>query len=281
MKIPALSVTVILMIHNVLINVWKMVVSSRPDTAHCQQEQIMSHKINTRATISREVALRIALAVRSLPDTDTARILNVLDDVTGSPPTLKKLATLTVKILKAAADGEFANIDPDVIRETLAFLTGEKGVDEKYALPEIKQYKEGDMADSIRVACASNNAEELDGHFGSCSRFLVYQVSAKEIRLIDSRNTNGPVERDDKNAYRASLIEDCQLLFVASIGGPAAAKVVKAGVHPVKYSDGGSVRERIVALQKIIMVAPPPWLAKVMGHDEKSRVRFERSVAEA
>jgi hypothetical protein len=34
--------------------------------------------------------------------------------------------------------------------------------------------------DSIRIACASNRGERLDGHFGSCARFLIYQVSATD-----------------------------------------------------------------------------------------------------
>ena len=130
---------------------------------------------------------------------------------------------------------------------------------------------------SIRVACASSTGEELDGHFGSCPRFLVYQVDAVEIRLIDVRATDGPDARDDKNAYRASLISDCQVLFVASIGGPAAAKVIKIGVYPIKHLTGGNARERVAALQTVLATAPPPWLAKVMGQDEESRVRFERS----
>ena len=37
---------------------------------------------------------------------------------------------------------------------------------------------------------------------------------------------------------------------------------------------------RIAELQKVITDAPPPWLAKVMGHDEESRIRFERSEME-
>ena len=123
--------------------------------------------------------------------------------------------------------------------------------------------------------------EELDGHFGSCARFLIYQLSASELRLIDIRSANGPESRDDKNAFRANLINDCQVLFVASIGGPAAAKVVRAGVHPIKYPAAGSARERMESLQKVIQDSPPPWLAKVMGHDEESRIRFERSAADA
>jgi nitrogen fixation protein NifX len=240
----------------------------------------MSNKSVSGAPISKDVALRIALAARALPDTEPARIIKVLEDTVGLPPTPSKLSKLTVKSLKAAADGELSSIDTNAIKEALAYLKGDKGVDEKDDAPQVEAYQEEDIPDSIRVACASNKAEELDGHFGSCARFLIYQVSATEIRLIDARSTNGPDARDDKNAFRADLIKDCQVLFVASIGGPAAAKVVKAGVHPIKYPNGGSARERIVALQKVIVDAPPPWLAKAMGHDDESRVRFERTAAE-
>ena len=134
---------------------------------------------------------------------------------------------------------------------------------------------ESAMPGAIRVACASNNDEQLDGHFGSCSRFLVYQVDETGFRLIDTRDTNDPEARADKNAYRAGLIKDCQVLFVASIGGPAAARVVKAGVHPIKYPGGGSIRDRLSLLQQVIAGSPPPWLAKVMGHAAQDRVRFK------
>ena len=232
------------------------------------------------ASISRDFALRIALAARVLPDTEPARLLKVLAACTELPPNAKKLSDLTVKIFKLAADGEFSDVDNALIKEALAYLKGEKGIEGGNNMPEVQAYKEGDIAGSIRVAFASNNSEELDGHFGSCARFLIYQINAEEARLIDLRSTSMPEGNEDKNAYRASLIKDCHVMFVISIGGPAAAKVVRAGVHPVKYPAGGSVQERIAELQKVIVDAPPPWLAKAMGQDEESRVRFERSAAE-
>jgi nitrogen fixation protein NifX len=144
----------------------------------------------------------------------------------------------------------------------------------------VESYAEGDMPGSIRVACASSRGELLDGHFGSAGRFLVYQVSSDEDRLIDVRVPDD-ASADDKNSYRARLIRDCQVLYVASIGGPAAAKVVKAGIHPIKDPQGGPARERIAALREVLAMKPPPWLAKVMGHSVEERVRFERQADEA
>lgn len=235
---------------------------------------------NSQAPISRDVALRVALASRVLPDVNATQVLNILGRAIGLPPTPRKLSKLTIKALRSAAEGDFDQFEISLLEEVLAFLKGDKGVDQKADSPEVEAYNDGDIKDSIRVAFASNGGEELNGHFGSCKFFLVYQINAEEQRLISVRKTDGPEARDDKNVYRAGLIDDCQVLFVASIGGPAAAKVVKAGIFPMKYPAGGSCRERIADLQKVIVDAPPPWLAKAMGRDQESRVRFEHNVAE-
>jgi nitrogen fixation protein NifX len=229
----------------------------------------------SNATLSKEIALRIGLAARELPDTDAKRLFGVLADAVGLPPTGKSLSTLTVKAFKAAADGEFADVDSGAVKAALAYLKGEQGV-EADPLPSIVAYSEGDMPGSIRVACASNKAEKLDGHFGSCQRFLIYQVSQEELRLVDIRPVDESQSDGDKNGYRASLIDDCQLLFVGSIGGPAAAKVVRAGVHPIKKPDGGLARDELAALQPRIGPDAPPWLAKVMGQAPEQRIRFEQ-----
>jgi nitrogen fixation protein NifX len=234
----------------------------------------------TNPALSDDIALRIGLAARALPDTDPARLLRVLADAVGLPPTAAMLDSLTVKALKAAADGELADIDAGPLKAALALLKGQ-GIDDIEPAPEPEAYSDGEMPDSIRVACASNGGELLDGHFGSCRRFLVYQVSAKQARLIDCRDIDDSLAEDDKNSYRASLIADCQVLYVASIGGPAAAKVVKQDIHPIKFPDGGSARAHIIELQGVLADKTPPWLAKIMGHAPDARVRFERAQDEA
>ena len=66
------------------------------------------------------------------------------------------------------------------------------------------------------------------------------------------------------------MIDDCQLLFVGSIGGPAAAKVVRASIHPIKKPQAGTISDEIVSLQSVIGDDASPWLAKVMGQEPEA-----------
>jgi nitrogen fixation protein NifX len=129
------------------------------------------------------------------------------------------------------------------------------------------------MPQSVRLAVASNTSENLDGHFGSAKRFLIYQVSQTEIRLIEIRDPQACEDAEDPNSARAQMLADCQLLYVQSIGGPAAAKVIRAGIHPVKFPLGGSVLASIERLQQTLQ-APPPWLARIMGITPHALARF-------
>ncbi len=228
----------------------------------------------TQAGISDDIALRIALAALALPDIGVAGLIKALDAAVGLPPTANKLSALKVKTLRECLGDELLDVDSGALKHAVAILKGEAETDTDPA-PPVESYSHGDMPVSIRVACASNKAEWLDGHFGSARRFLVYQVSAKENRLIDVRVPDD-TGAEDKNACRADLIADCQLLYVASIGGPAAAKVVKVDVHPIKDPDGGPARERMRALQRVLAGKAPPWLAKVMGQTAVERIRFQR-----
>ena len=129
------------------------------------------------------------------------------------------------------------------------------------SLPATEAYAEGDLPRSIRVAIASNHDEMLDGHFGSCERFLIYQVSPDAARLIAVRDALQTFHAEDRNAARAALVADCQILYLQSIGGPAAAKVVRAGVHPVKQPRGARQEKCWLASRNISGRRRRGWLA--------------------
>jgi len=233
--------------------------------------------------LSRELALRIGLAARALPDTTIQRLMTVLTDALGLPITEEKLSTLNLKTLKTAYDGEFSEVDEPLLKKAVHALKHlPSAAVSDSGLPTISPYNEGDIPNSIRIACASNDGKNVDGHFGSCNQFMVYQVSATEARLIAIRDTTqaGLVE-DDKNRFRAELIRDCQVLYLVSVGGPAAAKIIKLGIHPIKLTDVMSLADVLAELQSVLAGTPPPWLAKVMGLTEEQRVRFAREEDEA
>ena len=230
---------------------------------------------------SREAALRIALAARTLNGLDVRALVGALIEKLDSPLTEKKLGTLTVDDLRVILAGDFAEqgchvgVDADTLKEAVRLLWGQ-GV-ENSDFPAVDAYTEGEMPGSLRVAFAANRGENLDGHFGSCERFLIYQVGVEAIKLIAVRSTVEADAEEDKNAARSALINDCQIVYVQSIGGPAAAKVVRADVHPIKKPAGGKAREVLVELQGRL-ASPPPWLAQIMGVPSASLARFEEAI---
>jgi nitrogen fixation protein NifX len=222
--------------------------------------------------LSRELALRIGLAARALPDTTIQRLMTVLTAELGLPLTEDKLATLNLKTLKAAGDGEFSEVEEPLLKKAVHALKHPASGSGDSSLPVIQSYNEGEMSGSIRIACASDDLQKVDGHFGSCKQFMIYQVSASEARLIDVRDTAQFSEfEEDKNIFRSELIQDCQVLYLVSVGGPAAAKIVKLGIHPIKLPAVISIAEVLAELQRVLAAKPPPWLAKVMGINPEAR----------
>lgn len=233
------------------------------------------------ASITREAALRVALAARELGGLSAKELVSALVERLDLPLTEAKLASVTVADLQIILQGDDvveAGPPKEQLKQAVRLLWGEGVIHSDQ--PAVAAYNEGDMPGSIRVACASNKDELLDGHFGSCERFLVYQVSPGEARLIAIRPTEEADQAEDKNASRAALIGDCQVVYVQSIGGPATAKVVRAGIHPVKVTASGKAGDTLVQLQQALQ-SPPPWLARIMGVEAGSLSRFAASVEES
>lgn len=226
---------------------------------------------------SREAALRIALSARALNGLDVRALVGALVGKLQAPLTESKLATLTVEDLRQLLAGDFAEqgchvgVGDEQLKAAVRLLWGQGIADDDF--PAVEADADGDAAGTLRVAVAANRGENVDGHFGSCDRFLIYRVGAGEIRLIGVRSTVEADAAEDRNAARAALIGDCQIAYVQSIGGPAAAKAVRAGVHPVKLAGGGSARAALAELQQRLS-APPPWLARIIGVPAASLARF-------
>lgn len=133
----------------------------------------------------------------------------------------------------------------------------------------------------LRIAIATQDMESLNAHFGSARRFAIYDVTAQAHRFIEAVAFEDVTEQagkhndiDDKITPKVEALTGCALLFVLAIGGPAAAKVVRAGVHPVKLKDPEPITAIIERVQGMLAGNPPPWLRKILGRDEPRGLSF-------
>ncbi len=232
----------------------------------------------TTPPITREAALRVALAARAMPKVTLPSLIDLLQRRLGDTIDEENLRQVTVTMLKTGfasadgeEDGEDIGIGLEAMKLAVRIMWGETQGDD--SLPKIEACAEGDMPGSVRIAIASDQGDTLSGHFGSCLRFLVYQVSPTEIRLVDIRDTMDAEFAEDKNLWRAKLIGDCHVCYVVSIGGPAAAKVIRADIYPIKIPDGGPAEEILKQFQVAMVESPPPWLLKILGVAAEKRLK--------
>ena len=61
-------------------------------------------------------------------------------------------------------------------------------------------------------------------------------------------------------------------MFVQSIGGPAAAKVIRADIYPIKILDVTEAVDQLNEFQKVFVA--PLWFAKALGRPVEERGRF-------
>ncbi|WP_444667100.1 nitrogen fixation protein NifX [Cereibacter changlensis] len=128
-----------------------------------------------------------------------------------------------------------------------------------------------DPADTpLKIAIATNDLETLNAHFGSARSFAIWEVSAGAARFVEAIGFEATAQSgkhddlDDKITPKVAALEGCALLFVLAIGGPAAAKVVRAGVHPIKRKDPESIASVVEQVQVMLRGNPPPFLRKAL-----------------
>ncbi|MFM2484279.1 NifB/NifX family molybdenum-iron cluster-binding protein [Celerinatantimonas yamalensis] len=120
-------------------------------------------------------------------------------------------------------------------------------------------------AQTLRCALASLDGETINGHFSRCPLISVYDVSSSSVEIVALRQMPEAHGADDHGA-RVNALNDCQLLFVAAIGGPAAARVIRADIYPMKVAESTSVEQTLAKLQQRLKQGElPPWLKKIMG----------------
>jgi nitrogen fixation protein NifX len=134
---------------------------------------------------------------------------------------------------------------------------------------------------SLRVAVATQDAKAVNAHFGSAKKFAVYEVTPTASRFIEAVGFDETSDESgthnaevDKIGPKVAAIAGCNLLFCLAIGGPAAAKVVSARIHPVKLSQPETIETVIAKVQGMMTGDPPPWLRKAMTAKRERSMQF-------
>ena len=123
----------------------------------------------------------------------------------------------------------------------------------------------------LRVAVATQDSRMMNAHFGSARRFVVYEVSATERRRlqtvdfseVSSESGEHTARSDDRNGEKIAALADVDVLVVQAIGGPVAARVIRARIHPIKVPQAQPIEQVIDQVQQLLQSPPPPWLRRL------------------
>ncbi len=134
----------------------------------------------------------------------------------------------------------------------------------------------------MRVAFATQDRQTVDAHFASARTFMFYDVGpdghtfleAVQFDNVSNEEGQHQDDGDDRLASKIKALEGSALLFVRAIGGPAAARVVRARVHPIKLSADETISAVIDKVRGMLKSNPPPWLRKAIRDANAGPDRF-------
>ncbi|HAJ72903.1 MAG TPA: nitrogen fixation protein NifX [Methylophilaceae bacterium] len=130
----------------------------------------------------------------------------------------------------------------------------------------------------MKIAFATQDLKRVDAHFGWAKNIAIYEITPTSHQFIETIQFDGDLQEDgneDKLAPKLEAIKDCALLYVAAIGGSAAARVVAHKIHPVKVASPEVIEEVLVKLQEVLNGTPPPWLRKALLKDQEKIFDFD------
>ncbi len=119
----------------------------------------------------------------------------------------------------------------------------------------------------MKVAFATQDQQRIDAHFGWAKHLAVYEVTPSGYSFVQDFGFGEDLAEDgneDKLAPKLAAIQDCAIVYVAAIGGSAAARVVACKIHPVKVNQPEPILDVLDKLQAVLAGTPPPWLRKAL-----------------
>lgn len=126
----------------------------------------------------------------------------------------------------------------------------------------------------MKVAFTTNDSVHINAHFGSAPKIDLYDVSPQGFDFVNSVEFRGDLEEngnEDKLVPKIEALSDCAIVYVSTIGGSAAARLIKNKVTPIKArSEEEKIDDILNELVKTLNGNPPPWLRKIIQQESKS-----------
>lgn len=220
-----------------------------------------------------QVYWRLLALAQQFPAIAQERLFDWVCALLDGPLNSASLGALTLARVQAGALPEMGALDAAGWQGLLAVLHGQlpDHLDPRPVAP-------GSSDDALLAAFASSDGVRINGHFGACPLFFIYRITPTETRLVDIRRfsaRDADQAGSESNEQRAQLLDGCHLLFCEAIGGPAAARVIRHGIHPVKVRRDPSLSTQLADLRQMMDGPLPPWLAKALGRRSDLADRFD------
>lgn len=130
----------------------------------------------------------------------------------------------------------------------------------------------------MKIAFATQDQQRVDAHFGWAKHLAVYEIEPTGYKFVEDFAFGEDLAEDgneDKLAPKLEAIADCAIVYVAAIGGSAAARVVASKIHPVKVPAPEPILDILDKLQVVLQGTPPPWLRKALMKGQERSFDFE------
>jgi nitrogen fixation protein NifX len=120
----------------------------------------------------------------------------------------------------------------------------------------------------MKIAFTTSDKVHINAHFGSAKQLDVYEVSPDGYEFLTTRTFDGNLNEDgneDKLEPKLKALSDCTIVYVAAIGGSAAARLINRRITPIKsQSEDDKIAEVLDNFVRLLKGNPPPWLRKAL-----------------
>lgn len=133
----------------------------------------------------------------------------------------------------------------------------------------------------MKVAFATTSGTRIDEHFGRAGRFTVYDITPERAKQIELRQVSeGDLDtdvvstrglgsvHDDAVDAKIGKLADVKIVYFTEIGGPAAAKLIRRGIMPMKGEPGTLIEGEVSRLMDTMRERPAPWMKRALAEEQ-------------